>query len=158
MPSRQGVYTPSRALSQQEFNMQRTATRESPKEHGQDVGRRPQHSRRPPEGSLQGKRALIPAPKAHADARRPCVLPRTQFGNPKHSDREPGPIPGGWASLTIPPSDEIPAGEFNGIPGQMNVQLGYLYMGLKQISDYSKHGRYMGILGPWASICSIWDY
>jgi len=28
------------------------------------------------------------------------VLPRTQFGNPKHSDREPGPILGGWAGPT----------------------------------------------------------
>jgi len=56
------------------------------------------------------KRSSVPAPKAYADARRPCVQPRTQFGNPKHPDREPGPIPGGWAGHTIPPSDELLAG------------------------------------------------
>ena len=48
--------------------------------------------------------------RAHADARKPCAQPRTQFGNPKHPSREPGPIPGGWAGPTSPPSDETPAG------------------------------------------------
>ena len=48
--------------------------------------------------------------RAHADARKPCAQPRTQFGNPKHPNREPGPIPGGWAGPTSPPSDETPAG------------------------------------------------
>ena len=70
MPSRQGVYTPSRAvptLSQHELCM-----------HGKPLG---SHSRdrpglwppastvcRHPEGSLQAERTSVPAPKAHADA------------------------------------------------------------------------------------------
>ena len=38
---------------------------------------------------------------AFAGARRPCVLPSTQFGNLKHPDQEPRPIPGGWAGPTF---------------------------------------------------------
>jgi len=63
-----------------------------------------------PHRSVGGVRALIPAPKAHADARGPCMRPRTRFGNTKHPYREPRPIPGGWAGPTIPPSDQIPTG------------------------------------------------
>ena len=44
-------------------------------------------------------RTLVPAPWGHADARRPCVTPRTQLWQP---------IPGGWAGPTIPPRRRNP--------------------------------------------------
>ena len=56
------------------------------------------------------QRTLVPAPWDHADARRPCARPRTQFGNPKHPDREPGPILGGGQAPPFHQGDEIPAG------------------------------------------------
>ena len=63
-------------------------------------------SSRPNEESIQpsahsckaGGGTLIPAPKAHADARRPCVQPRTQFGNPPIGSQ--GPF---WAGGQAPP-------------------------------------------------------
>ena len=65
-------------------------------------------SSRPNEESIQpsahsrkaGGGTLIPAPKAHADARRPCVQPRTQFGNPSTPIGSQGPF---WAGGQAPP-------------------------------------------------------
>jgi hypothetical protein len=59
------------------------ALRESPQGHGRDFGR---------QASEEDK---VPAPKAYADARRPCVRPRTQFGNPSTPIRSPGPFRAG---------------------------------------------------------------
>ena len=65
-------------------------------------------SSRPNEESIQpsahsrkaGGGTLIPAPKAHADARRPCMQPRTQFGNPSTPIGSQGPS---WAGGQAPP-------------------------------------------------------
>ena len=65
-------------------------------------------SSRPNEESIQpsahsgkaGGGTLIPAPKVHADARRPCVQPRTQFGNPSTPIGSQGPF---WAAGQAPP-------------------------------------------------------
>ena len=137
------VPTLSRTL---EFNMRRTAprARESPQEHGQDFGRRPYSSPRPPEDSLQGRRALVPAPEAHAAARRP----RPQFGKLKHPNREPGPIPGGWAGPTMPAGDEIPQGEFKGIPGPFDGS---------HIGTYQKHCSRLSIQ-IWRSRRNMCDF
>ena len=66
-------------------------------------------SSRPNEESIQpsahhsrkaGGGTLIPAPKAHADARRPCLQPRPQFGNPSTPIGSQGPF---WAGGQAPP-------------------------------------------------------
>mgnify|MGYP001186038562 CR=1 FL=1 len=65
-------------------------------------------SSRPNEESIQpsahsrkaGGGTLIPAPKAHADTRRPCVQPRTLFGNPSTPIGSQGPF---WAGGQAPP-------------------------------------------------------
>ena len=81
MPSIRRVYTPSRAvptLSQHEFDMQRKAPKESPQEHGQDFGRRPRHSRRPPKGSPQkdeGISSCTQGPRRRPEAMRATKAP-----------------------------------------------------------------------------------
>ena len=121
MPSRQGVYTPSRAvptLSQHEFDMQRTAPRESPQEHGQDFGRRPQHSCRPPEGSLQEGRGLkflhprpTQTPEGHACSQGPSLVTQsTPIGSQ-------GPFQAGGQAPPFHRVTKSRQGESKGIPG-----------------------------------------
>ena len=66
---------------------------------------------------VQKGRTLIPAPKAHTDARRPCVLPKTQFGNPSTPIGSQGPFQAGGQAPTIHRVTKSRQGEFNGIPG-----------------------------------------
>ena len=82
-------------------------------------------SSRPNEESIQpsahsrkaGGGTLIPAPKAHADAQRPCVQPRTQFGNPSTPIGSQGPFQAGGQAPPIHQVTKSRQGEFNGIPG-----------------------------------------
>ena len=61
-----------------------------------------------PASELQAvQRASIPATKAYADARRPCVQPRTQAGNPSTTIRSRGPVRAVWAGPTPPPGGEV---------------------------------------------------
>ena len=95
----------------------RGAPRESPQGHGQDFGRRPQaawtvHC------TTCCPRTLVPAPKAHADARRPCVQPRTQFGNSSIPIGSPGPFQAGGQAPPFHRVTEPRQGEFTAIPRQ----------------------------------------
>ena len=59
------------------------ALTEIPQDRGRDFGRK------------APKDDTIPAPKAYADTRRPCIRPRTQFGNPSTSIESPLPFRAG---------------------------------------------------------------
>ena len=104
---------PQACLSVIYFLLYAPRVKAHPRGSGQPRGHsRPQvvspGSSRPNEESIQpsahsrkaGGGTLIPAPKAHADARRPCVQPRTQFGNPSTPIGSQGPF---WAGGQAPP-------------------------------------------------------
>ena len=65
----------------------------------------------------------VPAPKAYADTRRPCVRPRTQFGNPSTPIGSPGPFQAGGQAPPIHCVTVSQQGEFNGIPGRSLAEL-----------------------------------
>ena len=69
----------------------------NPRPKAQEVLRVSRKGRGPASGRQVPEEDIVPAPKAYADGRRPCVRPRIQ---PEHPDREPRPIPGGWAGPT----------------------------------------------------------
>ena len=105
-----GVDTPRKggaAVSRHAFVMHRLAFGLSNPKTGRDFGRRP----RQPAGNVLATRALVPAPKTSADARRPrrCQGP-SLVTQDTPTDRESGPIPGGWAGPTNPLGDRLPAG------------------------------------------------
>ncbi len=97
------------------------APRESPRGHGLDYGRRPQAAwtvhctpRRP--------RTLVPAPRGHADARRPCATnPGPSLVTPCTPIGSWGPF---WAGGQAPPFHQVTRsrqGEFNAIPRQASL-------------------------------------
>ena len=58
----------------------------------------------------------VPAPKAYADARRPCVQPRTQFGNLNTPIGSRGPFQAGGQAPPIHRVTKSRQGEFYAIP------------------------------------------
>ena len=69
------------------------------------------------------KPTLILAPKAHADARRPCVPPRTQFVSPSTSIRSQGSFLAGGQAPPIHRGDEV-RGRASSMPSRgKNIKL-----------------------------------
>ena len=82
-----------------------------PKSSSQVESRPNEECIRPPAHSCKARGGtLIPAPKAHADVRRPCAQPRTQFGNPRTPIKSQGTFWSGGQAQPIHCATNITAG------------------------------------------------
>ena len=78
-------------------------------------------------------RASVPAPKAHADARRPCARPRTQSGNPCTPIGSQGPFQAGGRAPPIHRVTKSRQGEFIDLLGHI-----YIYIYLERVGRHVK--------------------
>ena len=107
--NRYGVDTPRRggaSVTRHEFVMHRLAFGRSNPKTGRDFGRRP----RQPAGNVLATRALVPAPKTSADARRPRRCQGPGLVNQETPIGNSGPFQaGGQAAYAL--GNRLPAGQ-----------------------------------------------